>query len=296
MRVLVPAAPGDGTDDRVTAYLALLGVPHPARPDLESLIALHRAHVARVPWSTLEMVLGWDCPADEASCVRRVLARRGGSGLHLGGAFAWLLERLGYDVTRHRAGVHREHGWAAAGVDGSHLTLTVTLGRFLRRERWLVDVGLEGALRSPVLLEEGPVQDGAFNLRLVRSAVVADGWRLENDSRTSTFAAMELALAPVSHQEAVARHHQLTGPGSHAARQLVVKRRTADGLDRLVGRRLWQDQAGRQRLRLLRSGGELADVLERRFGLDLDGTGLRGDVLARLYASLGPRPTSPGSL
>lgn len=283
MRVLVPSSIRDVPDDRVSAYLNLLGVRPPVRPDLRTLRTLHRAHTERVPWTTLDMVLGWDAPADEASCVRRVLGRRAGFCFHLNGAFGWLLDRLGYDVSRHRAGVHTRSRWDAAGVDGSHVTLTVRLGGLGRRTRWLVDVGLGSALHGPVELTEGEVVDGPFQLSLQRSAVVAQGWRLVHDPRADSFVAMEFEHRACSFAQAASRSDELSGVTSPFASRLVAQRRDAAGLDTLVGTRLWRVGAGRRRMRLLGSAQALDEVLQRRFNLDLPRMGLYGAELAGLF-------------
>lgn len=279
MRVLVPGRPGPVPDDRVTAYLRLLGVPRPDRPDLDALRALHRAHVEQVPWSSVETVLGWDAPTDEASCVRRVVGRRGGSGLHLNTAFGWLLEQLGYDVRRHRAGVHHRATWDAAGADGTHVALSVGLGL---RGRWLVDVGLGSALREPVRLAEGPVEDGPFRFHLQRSAVLPNGWRLVHDRRVGTFVAMELDGRSTSLAQ-VSAGSELAAPGPVQTRELVVERRDGTGLDRLIGTRLWRIEGDRRRMRLVSTPRELGLVLTRRFNLDLLAIGLDPAALATLH-------------
>lgn len=286
MKVLVPGPSGPEPEDRVSAYLDVLEVAQPRRADLPTLRTLHRAHVEKVPWSSIDLVLGWDAPTDEASCVRRVVGRRAGFGFHLNGAFGWLLERLGYAVSRHRAGVHRRLAWDAAGADGSHLGLTVDLGW---RGRWLVDVGLGSVQREPVRLVEGEIVDGPFQLRLSRSAVLVDGWRLEHDPRDGSFVAMELDARPVDLTEAAARGQELAGPGSPLAQELVVHRRDATGIDHLLGTRLWRVEGDRRRMRLLSTPRALRGVLAQRFNLDLDALGVGPRELDMLF--LRDRPT-----
>lgn len=265
-----------------TAYLDLLGVPAPGRPDLPTLVALHRAHVERVPYSTLELVLGRGGPADVESSVLRVLQRRGGFCFHLNGAFAWLLEDLGYAVTRHRAGVQGRSAREPVGADGTHLTLIVDLGR--RQGRWLVDVGLGSALHGPLRLRPGVVEDGDLDLRLRPSAVVPVGWRLDHDPRALSFVGMDLHPEPVTLAEGTELNDVLAcSPESPFVRRLTVQRRHARGLDALTGVGLRGIERGRETYRLLGSPDELEDVLQEVFGLDLGRVGIGPADLARVF-------------
>lgn len=56
-------------DWRAADLQQLLGVPGTSLPDLDTLVELHRSHVERVPYSTLELVLARQVPADLESSV-----------------------------------------------------------------------------------------------------------------------------------------------------------------------------------------------------------------------------------
>src|SRR5690242_7789113 len=121
----------------VDGYLRRLGLQElaGAAPGAEGLRTLHRAHVERIPYENLDIWRGRPTPLDAAGSVNRVLQGRGGYCFHLNGAFALLLEALGYGVTRHVGGVQRRGG-PAAGATGDHLALTVAGPG----GSWLVDV------------------------------------------------------------------------------------------------------------------------------------------------------------
>ncbi len=263
----------DRRDPRATAYLRRLGRADlaAAPADLATLVALHRAHVERVAYDTLPNVLGRPVPADADSSVAAVVAGRGGYCFHLNGAFGWLLGRLRYAVSHHRAGVQGPRDPGPVGADGNHLALTVSLdGR-----NWLVDVGLGSALHEPLPLVAGSWRQGPFTYAVRPSAVVPGGWRFEHDRLADSFVGMDLDAAPVSLAEATARHTEFSSsPDSPFVRALAVQRRDAAGVELL--RWIWwlriegPGAAGR-RERVLGSAAELAEVYTQGFGLSLEG-------------------------
>ena len=273
----------------MAAYLLRLGRADlaGAPADLGTLVALHRAHVERVPYETLQIALGTPAAVDADASVAAVLCGHGGYCFHLNGAFAWLLERLGYAVHHHRAGVQGAREKAPPGANGNHLALTVDLAG----QAWLVDVGLGSALHEPVPLRPGRYRQGPFSYRIRESDVVAGGWRLDHDPAADSFAGMDLDATPCSLAEATTRHTELsTSPESMFVKVLAVQRRDAAGVDLLRSISLTRiDQAGR-RDRVLQSPADLAGVLRGVFGLDLAGMPPGGlaqvwDRQARAYAA-----------
>lgn len=267
----------------VERYLRRLGLAEAPGTGAAGLLLLHRAHVERVPYSTVDMVLGLPAPADEASCVSRVLSGRGGYCFHLNVAFSWLLRSLGFAVARHRAGVQSRSMPHPPGADGTHLSLTVQLGR---EGVWLADVGLGSGLHSPVRLVPGTVRDGAFTLGLRPSTVIPGGWRLDHDPRAESFTGMDLDLAPATLEEALARHAELsTSPSSPFVRRLTVQRRESAAVEALLPRSLRRIELGRASVRPLGSPAELREVLGDVFGLDVAAHGVDEASLRRLYDS-----------
>jgi arylamine N-acetyltransferase len=81
------------------AYLRRLGVDDAGPPSAAALAALHRAHVVRVPYETIEIQLGRPTTVDPHEAAERIVeCNRGGYCYHLNGAFSLLLYALGYDV------------------------------------------------------------------------------------------------------------------------------------------------------------------------------------------------------
>jgi len=135
------------------AYLARIDYQGTLEPSLDTLFALHRAHVLTVPFENLNIHLGQPVSLDPDDLFRKIVhRRRGGYCFELNGLFALLLEDLGFPVTRLAARV-------LYGAEGdrprSHQVLLVAIGA----EPWLVDVGFGGnGLLEPFLVRVGNSQ------------------------------------------------------------------------------------------------------------------------------------------
>lgn len=218
----------------VAAYLARLRLSSLAgeAPSVDGLVALHRAHVRRIPWETVWIHEGLDWGiAPTTSAARIATGRRGGYCYHLNGGFSALLASLGYEVTRHVGGVHGPDG-PSVDMLTNHMALVVRLddGPFY------VDVGLGDALWSPVPLAPGSIPQAPFVMAL--AAVPADGvgdWHLAHDPR-GAFVGLSFQ-AEVAPMDAFASRHEWlsTSPDSNFVKRLVVQRRTADTTSGLRG-------------------------------------------------------------
>jgi len=132
----------------VAAYLDRLGYRADLVPSRATVAALHRAHVAAMPFENLDVVLGRTIRLDMDSLQQKLVRRRrGGYGHEHHLLFAAPLDPLGYRVTRLAARVRR------GGSPGprSHKLFQVHLDVTSR----LADVGFGGALLEPILLEDG---------------------------------------------------------------------------------------------------------------------------------------------
>jgi arylamine N-acetyltransferase len=253
-----------GPDGWQDAYLRRLGVAPAGPPSREGLTRLHRAHVARVPYETLDVQLGRPTSVLPTETVRRVLTGRGGYCVQLNSAFATLLRALGYDVTWHRAGVQlRADGPPADLVRAPHLTLVVRV----EGSDLLVDVGLGDGLLEPLPLREGDYDQGPFGFRLAPATRPDADWRFDH-APTGSVAGMDVSLAPATVEDFSRWHEWLaTSPESRLVRTLVVMRRDEAGADTLTGCMLARvDTSGRRR-RELALAGEWFEALRDVFGL-----------------------------
>ncbi|MEU5260809.1 arylamine N-acetyltransferase [Amycolatopsis sp. NPDC021455] len=215
----------------VTGYLERLGLGAEP-PGLAALKRLHAAHVERVPYEALEIQLGRPTPLEPAASVARILRGRGGYCYHLNGAFSALLRALGYQVTRHLAGVQGGPG-DAPGADRSHLALTVTGLPDAPGTAWLVDAGLGDGPHEPLPLREGTYVQGPHTYRLRRSEVVPGGWRFDHDP-SGSFTGMDFAPGAAEMADFAEKHAWLsTAPESGFVRVCAFLRRDATGADTL---------------------------------------------------------------
>lgn len=138
----------------VQKYLNRIGLDSAGEIDVASLERLQRAHLTAVPFENLDVFRRHGVRTDTDWSIRKIVDRsRGGWCFELNGAFAALLEAIGYQVTRLGAVVLLE------GDDGhaSHLALRVDLA-----EPYLVDVGFgDGFIRPLALDRPGPLDGGS---------------------------------------------------------------------------------------------------------------------------------------
>ncbi len=146
----------------VQSYLACVGYKGPTSPTLETLRAIHYAHLLAVPVENLDIALGRKIALDEDSFIRKIAERRrGGFCYELNGAFAAPLQALGFRVTRLSALVARSDGGESPEFD--HLALRVELD-----ETWLADVGFGESFLEPLRIKPGVEQmDRAGTFRTV---------------------------------------------------------------------------------------------------------------------------------
>lgn len=151
----------------VDAYFDRIGVSAPLEPDLATLERLQRAHLTRVPFENLDVYAGRTVRTDDEWTVAKVSeGRRGGWCFELNGAFAALLDQVGYEVERRSATVL----YGIGSPMPTHLTLQVNLDR-----PYLVDVGFGDSFIRPLPLDsEGPHDGG----------IAKFGFRFDGDTTT----------------------------------------------------------------------------------------------------------------
>ncbi|MFK8026373.1 MAG: arylamine N-acetyltransferase [Ilumatobacter sp.] len=142
----------------VDAYLDRIGFEGRPSLDLPTLARLQQLHMTAVPFENLDIALGTD-PADVdrvtvdavVNVDKIVRGGRGGWCFEVNGAFAVLLEALGFHVVRLGAAVLLSG--PSRVVD--HLALEVQLD-----EAYLVDVGFGESFTRPLALNRTGPQDG----------------------------------------------------------------------------------------------------------------------------------------
>src|SRR5437762_3314192 len=84
----------------VNAYLKRIDYAGSTAPTLETLNALHQAHLYAVPFENLDIHLGRPIILEYDHLFDKIVTqRRGGFCYELNGMFAWLLRELGFEVS-----------------------------------------------------------------------------------------------------------------------------------------------------------------------------------------------------
>lgn len=137
------------------AYLERIRYEGSTAPTLDTLRALHVAHLLSVPFENLDIPLLRRPLVLEPALLfeKLVTRRRGGLCYELNGLFVELLRALGFGVSLLSAAVFRPN--ATWGAPFDHLVLRVELD-----EPWLVDVGFgRDSFREPLRLESAEPQE-----------------------------------------------------------------------------------------------------------------------------------------
>ncbi|GAA0908161.1 arylamine N-acetyltransferase [Streptomyces thermoalcalitolerans] len=248
---------------RVDAYLRRIGAERPASPTTDALRELHLRHLGTVPFENLSIHLGQEIVLEDERLVAKVVdEHRGGFCYELNGAFAALLEALGFDVMLLAARTYGPEG--RLGIPYDHLALRV---RTVDGGDWLTDVGFGAFSHFPLAFgERGEQVDPGGTFRIVEAEagdldVLREGqpqYRLEVRPR-----ALADFLAGVWWHS--------TSPTSYFTRSLVCSRLTEDGgRITLSGRTLTTTGAdGKREVRDLDSDEEVLAVYRERFGIEL---------------------------
>ena len=258
-------------DALVDSYLARLQVDREP-PSAAALSRLHRAQVEHVPYETAWIHMGHQWTVDQQASFRRVAAdKRGGYCFHLNGAFAILLEALGYNVRLHVGGVHGPDGPAEESMT-NHLVLTVS---DLPDEsnpggEWYVDAGLGDALYDVVPLAPSEHQQTPHTYVVSRSDGTVGDWHFAHDP-SGSFVGMVFRAEPTTIDAFVDRNLYLsTSPESGFVRTMTTQRRDATGIDILRGKVLSRVGGGESHARTLVTRADWFDALREVFGMPLD--------------------------
>ncbi|NIY67468.1 Arylamine N-acetyltransferase [Streptomyces malaysiensis] len=267
------------------AYLTRIGWTgdRPPAPTVETLRAVHLAHLTSIPFENLEPLLGsapsLALPDLEAKLVR---GRRGGYCFEHNGLLSAALTALGFGVTGLAA---RVRVGAAPGTVRPR-THTLTLVEVPGEERrYAADVGFGsiGSLLEAVPLVAGTeFHDGTRRHRYVREPHPGgpeDLWVLQAFLDGSWEDQYAFTLEPYDVSDyRVANWYVATNPRSPFHNALYAQRTTLDRHLHLSGRTLVETGSdGARKERQLADNGEVLRVLAADFGIELPpGTVLPG--------------------
>lgn len=246
----------------VIAYLDRIGATRPRAADAAALHDLHHAHQVAVPFENLSIHMGEPISLTEDDLIGKIVGRRrGGFCYELNGAFAILLQALGYRVVRAAA---RVYAGDQLGPPFDHLALLVSTPDGHRP--WLADVGFGSHSTYPLLFTSRAEQvdpGGRFTLVDTDAGdveVVKDGmpqYRLEPRERSLT------DFGPTC-------WWQQTSPDSHFTRGTICSRIDNGGRISISGRTLIRTNGAVRTELPLPTDDDVLSAYRDHFGIVLD--------------------------
>lgn len=248
----------------LSAYLARIGYSGPVEPKAEVLRALHRAHMLSVPFENLDISRGRKVVVDQEVCVRKIVEeRRGGFCYEMNGAFAALLQAIGFQVTLLSARVARQDG--SFGPEFDHLTLRVDL-----EQPWLADVGFGDSFIEPLRLLPGIAQkDGSQVYRITETGNMLQLEKWETAASWQGQYSFSLQPRRIEEFAGMCHYHQ-TSPDSSFTRKRLCTRATPDGRITLSDMKLVITRNGNKQERMLASEEEWRAALLQHFDVVLN--------------------------
>lgn len=212
-------------NDKLAAYLERIGYQGDLQVNLETLTALHRAHLSAIPYENLDIHRGGYISIREDDAFQKIVVnRRGGWCYEMNGLLAWALRQIGFDVTLLASTVNRQP--TGKTIEGNHLILRVQLER-----PYLADVGFGNGLREPIPLETGTYLQGFLDYHLRHDG---ERWWFQNHIHGG--AGFDFTLDAHQLEDFAAQSHELqTWPESGFVRTTVCFRFNDQGYVSLRG-------------------------------------------------------------
>lgn len=253
----------------VQAYLDRIGYRGSTEATVETLRALHRAHMYSVPFENLDIYGGRRHLAlDEGAFYRKVVEeRRGGFCYELNGLFGALLRELGFrvDLLSGRVVSARK-----VGPEFDHLLLLVHL-----EEGWLADVGFGESSRIPLRLDDPePQGEPSGSFKLSHEGGDWSMWGLGTNEKWTEVYRFTLAAHPLQDFAAMCEYHQ-TSQDSQFTRNNVCTLPTAEGRKTISGNRFTVFAHGERTIQRLANEDAYDAALAEQFGIHLPAVGVR---------------------
>jgi N-hydroxyarylamine O-acetyltransferase len=244
-------------------YLARVGYHGPLDASVDTLRALHLAHVSHIPFENVDVLLGRGVDLDPAALERKLVAEsRGGYCFEHNLLFSGVLETLGFELTRLSA---RVRFGAAGGVrPRTHMLLLVTVAG----SQWIADVGFgSDGLVLPVPFS--PQSESPQGLRTYR-VVQEGGWWVMQAKRDAEW--VDLYVFSLDAHERidyeVLNHYTATHPRSIFRSLLLAQLSSLERRLMLRNRQLTIETAAGTTTRTL-SEQDVVAALRDTFGLQL---------------------------
>jgi len=237
---------------------------------LQTLLALHEAHMLSVPFENLSIHYGQPIILEEEALFEKIVRQhRGGFCYELNGLFAWLLRHLGFHVTLLSAGVARASG--GFGPEFDHLTLLV---HDLEGADWVADVGFGDLFLRPLRfvaeVEQTDVSGHSYRLLRDEQGRIHSFWIVQQWSGEHWEPQYRFTLQPRELTDFTEMcYYQQTSPESHFTQHRICTLATPTGRVTLSDLRLITMVHGQRQERLLASEEDYRRALAELFGIGL---------------------------
>jgi len=245
-------------------YLNRIGWRGPLSPTLDTLTALLRAHMARIPFENLDVLLGRGIRIDLDSVYAKLVeAKRGGYCFEHSTLLQAALQQIGFAPVAHSARVVMVVPRSAA--PRTHMFLTVPLGG----QMFVLDAGFggHGPLVPVPLVENQDVREGPDVHRMTRR----DGeWVLEaniDGVMTPLWMSTLEKESPVDF--VMANHFTSTWADSPFVNRLMLRALTPGGRVSVMNRDVTAARDGVFEKSQLADRTALRALLDREFGMEV---------------------------
>ncbi len=251
-------------------YLRRIDYSGKVTPTLESLVALHRAHLYAVSYENLDIHLGRRLSLDPRHIFEKIVdERRGGWCYEMNGIFGRVLDAIGFSVTRVSGAVGRATRGEAA--EGNHLVLLVDLD-----DSWIVDVGFGDGFLEPLPLAPGTYRQGFLDYSVERDG---ERWSVG----IHEFATVNEFDFTTEAREMSHFQHQCdalqSSPESGFVQKTICERFVPGGLISLRGAMLTEIRDGRVEKRIIETANEYRAILHDGFDLAVPDTAALFDTV-----------------
>jgi N-hydroxyarylamine O-acetyltransferase len=256
---------GDTTLD-LDAYFSRIGYDGPREPTLQTLKAIHYAQAVSIPFENLDVLAKRPINLDPASLQKKLVTeKRGGYCFEVNALFAAVLRELSFDVTTL---IGRVRWMAPEEVDTarSHMLMRVELPQ----GSYLADVGFGGlTMTGPIRFETESEQETPHEPR--RLLEHEDGLELQAKIGDGWVSIYRFTLEPHRRTDyEVASWYTSTHPSSIFV-QFLIAGRPQEGKWLSLFNREFKIRGldGKAETHVLDSADEIAEVLDRYFGIAL---------------------------
>lgn len=243
-------------------YFARIGWTGPRQPSRATAAGVLRAHMMRIPFENLDVLLGRGVRIDPDSVYDKLVARgRGGYCFEHGVLLQSALANLGFETFVHTARVILLRPRSEAAP--THMFLTVTLDE----HRCVLDPGFGGHAPLVPVPIDADTRDGGDAHRMIRRG---GEWVLEahiDGAWTSLWSSMLEPAEPVDF--VMANHFVSTFPTSPFVTNLMMRAITPSGHVSVMNRTVTRRHDGREDKQVIESRAALRALLKEDFGFDL---------------------------